>query len=285
MARAMALRRRPVRSRRRHRRRRHGRREPRARAGAAPACRRAAHRGRRAGVAVRNPASTIAPPRSAMPAGASSRAWVSGRRIAPHAAAIRTIHVSDAGRFGFARLTRRGAGHRCVRLRRRQPRHRRGAVGALASLPNGLRCACRRRARRSARSRPRACDSTVVSAAARTSRVDGAPGRCGRRRAFQRACRGRHRRRCRGLRSGRDRCECRRRSAPRRDGLRAVHRLRPLAVLPLHDGSYGVVWTAQPDARAALLALGRSRFLRELQSRFGWRAGRSCASAAAPPIR
>ena len=45
-----------------------------------------------------------APPRSAMRAGASSRASGCGRSIAPQAAAIRTIHVSDAGRFGFARL-------------------------------------------------------------------------------------------------------------------------------------------------------------------------------------
>ena len=48
----------------------------------------------------------------------------------------------------------------------------------------------------------------------------------------------------------------------------------PLAVLPLYDGSYGVVWTARPDAAAALLALSDAEFLRELQGRFGWRAGR-----------
>src|SRR6185503_11518310 len=48
----------------------------------------------------------------------------------------------------------------------------------------------------------------------------------------------------------------------------------PLAVLPLYDGSYGVVWTAKPDAAAALLGLGDEEFLRDLQQRFGWRAGR-----------
>ena len=48
----------------------------------------------------------------------------------------------------------------------------------------------------------------------------------------------------------------------------------PLAVLPLHDGGYGVIWTAAPE-RAAELAGCRGRmFLPELQKRFGWRAGR-----------
>lgn len=48
----------------------------------------------------------------------------------------------------------------------------------------------------------------------------------------------------------------------------------PLAVLPLYDGSHGIVWTARPDAAAALMALADEEFLRELQERFGWRAGR-----------
>ena len=42
--------------------------------------------------------------RSATPAGASSARSASGRQIAAEAAAIRSIHISDAGRFGFARL-------------------------------------------------------------------------------------------------------------------------------------------------------------------------------------
>ena len=50
-----------------------------------------------------------APPRSATPAGASSRRSGCGTQIAPEAAAIRAIHVSDAGRFGFARLQRRAS--------------------------------------------------------------------------------------------------------------------------------------------------------------------------------
>jgi 2-octaprenyl-6-methoxyphenol hydroxylase len=48
----------------------------------------------------------------------------------------------------------------------------------------------------------------------------------------------------------------------------------PLAVLPLHDGSFGVIWTAAADHAAEILALPDEEFLRELQARFGWRVGR-----------
>lgn len=48
----------------------------------------------------------------------------------------------------------------------------------------------------------------------------------------------------------------------------------PLAVLPLHDGSFTVVWTVAPEHAARLLALADAPFLKELQARFGWRAGR-----------
>jgi 2-octaprenyl-6-methoxyphenol hydroxylase len=48
----------------------------------------------------------------------------------------------------------------------------------------------------------------------------------------------------------------------------------PLALLPLHDGSYGVVWSAEPAEATRVLALADDAFLSELQTRFGWRAGR-----------
>jgi 2-octaprenyl-6-methoxyphenol hydroxylase len=48
----------------------------------------------------------------------------------------------------------------------------------------------------------------------------------------------------------------------------------PLAVLPLPDGSFTVVWTVVPERARELLALEDSAFLDELQRRFGWRAGR-----------
>jgi 2-octaprenyl-6-methoxyphenol hydroxylase len=48
----------------------------------------------------------------------------------------------------------------------------------------------------------------------------------------------------------------------------------PLAVLPLHDGSYGVIWTCTPQRATEVLSLDDATYLRELQERFGWRAGR-----------
>src|SRR5215470_13284646 len=48
----------------------------------------------------------------------------------------------------------------------------------------------------------------------------------------------------------------------------------PLALLPLHDGSWGLVWSAQPAESARLLPLSDESFLNELQNTFGWRAGR-----------
>jgi len=48
----------------------------------------------------------------------------------------------------------------------------------------------------------------------------------------------------------------------------------PLALLPLHDGSWGLVWSAQPAQSARLLSLSDDEFLAELQTLFGWRAGR-----------
>ena len=48
----------------------------------------------------------------------------------------------------------------------------------------------------------------------------------------------------------------------------------PVAVLPLRGGGYGTIWTCPPQRAAQLLALEDGAYLRELQDRFGWRAGR-----------
>jgi 2-octaprenyl-6-methoxyphenol hydroxylase len=47
----------------------------------------------------------------------------------------------------------------------------------------------------------------------------------------------------------------------------------PLALLPVRDGGYGVVWSAAPAEAERVLSLSDEQFLRELQARFGWRAG------------
>jgi 2-octaprenyl-6-methoxyphenol hydroxylase len=48
----------------------------------------------------------------------------------------------------------------------------------------------------------------------------------------------------------------------------------PLALVPLRDGSYTVVWARPPDAAAPTLAASDAEFLQLLQQHFGWRAGR-----------
>jgi 2-octaprenyl-6-methoxyphenol hydroxylase len=48
----------------------------------------------------------------------------------------------------------------------------------------------------------------------------------------------------------------------------------PLAVLPIAGGGYTVVWAVRPDRAKELLALDDAAFAAELLASFGWRAGR-----------
>ena len=48
----------------------------------------------------------------------------------------------------------------------------------------------------------------------------------------------------------------------------------PLAVLPLADGTLSVIWAIRREDAPRVLALEDAAWLAELQSRFGWRAGR-----------
>ena len=61
----------------------------------------------------------------------------------------------------------------------------------------------------------------------------------------------------------------------------------PLAVLPLADGRYTVVWTVTPVRATRLLALADAGFIDELQAGFGWRIGRivRAGARAAYPLR
>lgn len=54
----------------------------------------------------------------------------------------------------------------------------------------------------------------------------------------------------------------------------------PLAVLPLPDGAYTVVWTLEPARAEAVLALPGGEFEAALQESFGWRIGRILKSGA-----
>jgi 2-octaprenyl-6-methoxyphenol hydroxylase len=51
----------------------------------------------------------------------------------------------------------------------------------------------------------------------------------------------------------------------------------PLALLPLADGSYTVVWTLAPERAAAMRECDDAEYCRLLQHSFGWRAGRILA--------
>jgi 2-octaprenyl-6-methoxyphenol hydroxylase len=53
----------------------------------------------------------------------------------------------------------------------------------------------------------------------------------------------------------------------------------PLAVLPLHDGTRAVIWAARPEEAQALLSMPEPQFLQRLQAQFAWRAGRILRAA------
>jgi 2-octaprenyl-6-methoxyphenol hydroxylase len=203
--------------------------------------------------------------------------------IAPQAAAIRTIHVSDAGRFGFARLRAEEQGIDAF-----------GYVAANrvigAALWEGLSASSEGVVLRVP---ARAEDIEVTEAGASFTLVSGAEvGRAGV-----------------GDSNGRERVEARLLVAAdgAHSGVRAAAAIEadvedydqiaivanvgtdhphdgtayerfaptgPIAVLPLYDGSYGVIWSCRPEDAAGVLSLDDHSYLRELQARFGWRAGR-----------
>jgi 2-octaprenyl-6-methoxyphenol hydroxylase len=202
--------------------------------------------------------------------------------IAPQAAAIRTIHISDAGRFGFARL--------------RAEEQRIDAFGyVVANRVIGA----------ALWQRLSASQGPVLRVPARTEGVEITPGEArltvvsdagGREQVRARlivAADGAHST-VRAAASIEAEVEDydqiavvanvsvdRRGGHPRgghppHDGT-AYERFTPsgpLAVLPLYDGSYGVIWSCRPQDAAGVLSLSDDGYLRELQTRFGWRAGR-----------
>jgi 2-octaprenyl-6-methoxyphenol hydroxylase len=189
--------------------------------------------------------------------------------IAPHAAPIRRIHVSDAGRFGFARLaadeqgiaafgyvvTNRAIGAALrqrlaglARLDQRMPArvtavHEAGDALELVLEPGASRLRGR----------------LVVAADGADSLVRAAAGREA------------------GVEDyGQVAIVAHVRGAQPNDGT-AFERFTtqgPIAVLPLQDGSHGVIWTLAPEAAERALALDDTQYLAQLQLAFGWRAGR-----------
>jgi 2-octaprenyl-6-methoxyphenol hydroxylase len=194
-----------------------------------------------------------APRRSATRAGGSSRALAPGRRSQPQAQPIRAIHVSDAGRFAFARLSAQEQGveafgyvvaNRCIGaglwehltatpdLTLRVP----ARLGGIEITPEGVRLDAD----------AHRCQEE------REERIESALRGGSRWRAVAGAHRGGHRRARRGLRPARARGRASRRIAPHEGrayerftagrparGVAAARwRLRPL------------VWVGKPGARA-----------------------------------
>lgn len=188
--------------------------------------------------------------------------------MAAQAAPIRRIHVSDAGRFGFARLeaaehgveafgyviTNRMIGAalraRLAALRGlelRMPAKVTGVVTGTEALELAVEPGTPLRAR------------LVVAADGANSVVRAAAGLEARIEDYQQVAVVSHVR------------------ASRRSDGTAYERFTPtgpIAVLPLHDGALGVVWTLAPDRAQRVQALDDAAFLAELQRAVGWRLGR-----------
>jgi 2-octaprenyl-6-methoxyphenol hydroxylase len=188
-------------------------------------------------------------------------------RLAPEAAAIRTIHVSEAGRFGFARLNAAEQGI--------------DAFGYV--IPNRVIGAALWEKLQSAK-------DVLLRVPARPEQVDigdqGVTFRVGSESVSARlvvAADGAHSvvRTAARIEADVEDYEqiaiVANVAADRPHDGTAYERFTqsgPLAVLPLHDGSYGVIWTCTPARATEVLSFDNTRYLRELQERFGWRAGR-----------
>ena len=190
--------------------------------------------------------------------------------IAPQAAAIRTIHVSDAGRFGFARLRAQEQGVDAF-----------GYVVSNRVIGAALWDRLSRLSSVTLRvpARPEAVEITSEGVRL-TVASDGGREEFAARLVV--AADGAHStvRAAAGIDADVEDYDqiaiVTNVTADRPQDATAYERFTPsgpLAVLPLYDGSYGVVWTVRPDRAAALASLQEDEFLRELQSRFGWRAG------------
>jgi len=191
-------------------------------------------------------------------------------RIAPHASAIGAIHISDAGRFGFARLDAREQGveafgyvapNRIIgaalwerlgelpRIERRVPARLEAIdIGservALTLDAGGIEHLSAR---------------LVVAADGADSQVRRAAGIDARVKEYDQVA------------------LVANVSADRPHDGTAYERFTaagPIALLPLAGGGYTAVWARSPAEAQEALALADGAFLHELQRHFGWRAGR-----------
>ncbi|MFL6606118.1 MAG: 2-octaprenyl-6-methoxyphenyl hydroxylase [Steroidobacteraceae bacterium] len=188
-------------------------------------------------------------------------------RLAPEAAAIRAIHVSDAGRFGFARLNAEEQGIEAFGYV--VPNR---AIGA--ALWEKLEAGTDLLLRVPARPEQVQINDTGISFVLGTESVSA---------RLAVAADGAHSvlRAAAGIEADVEDYDqiaiVANVAADRAHDGTAYERFTPsgpLAVLPLHDGSYGVIWTCSPERATEVLSFDDGTYLQQLQERFGWRAGR-----------
>ncbi|HEV7986247.1 MAG TPA: 2-octaprenyl-6-methoxyphenyl hydroxylase [Steroidobacteraceae bacterium] len=194
------------------------------------------------------------------------------REIAAEAGAIRSIHVSDAGHFGFARLE--AAEHELEAFGYTVSNRHIGAV-----LWRALRARCRIELACPARVREVRLEAEAaqlrIADAAGTERLVSA--------ALVVAADGAHSlvRQAAGIGSsdsdyGQVAVVANIRTDRPAAGI-AYERFAesgPMALLPLRSGHYTVVWALEPEYAQDMQACEPARFCEQLQHAFGWRAGR-----------
>jgi 2-octaprenyl-6-methoxyphenol hydroxylase len=192
--------------------------------------------------------------------------------IAPEAAAIRNIHVSEAGRFGFARLTAAEQGieafgyvvaNRCV-----------GAAlwSSLTAMPE-----------LSVHAPARVADLAITPERVAFTVVKGSGDAVPVRAQLLVAADGAHSQIRTAAGIGAEVVDYEQVAvvanlaadrAPEGWAYERFTPTGPLAVLPRHDGGLAVIWACRPAHAQALLALDEDGYLAQLQGQFGWRAGR-----------
>jgi 2-octaprenyl-6-methoxyphenol hydroxylase len=193
-------------------------------------------------------------------------------RIAPEAAAIRAIHVSEAGRFGFARLTAAEQGIEAF-----------GYVVPNRSIGAALWGQLRAAADLTVQAPARIEDLDITPERARFTVVDRSGQVVPVDTRLLVAADGAHSqvRAAAGIAANVVDYEqvavVANVRADRAHEGQAYERFTgsgPLAVLPRHDGGLAIIWACRPQRAQELLALDERGFLAQLQAQFGWRAGR-----------
>jgi 2-octaprenyl-6-methoxyphenol hydroxylase len=192
--------------------------------------------------------------------------------IAPEAAAIRAIHVSDAGRFGFARLCAAEHGIEAF-----------GYVVANRSIGAALWRALRAAPRLTLHAPAQVAEVAISADCVRFALVPPAGPALPVRAQLLVAADGAHSqvRAASGIAADvidyDQVAVVTNARVDRAHAGQAFERFTPagpLAVLPRHDGSVAVIWACRPAQARELLALDERSFRAQLQQHFGWRAGR-----------